>query len=199
MTNSGCVCSLPMILEPSHIITASQKTYMMLGVPKPARNKKATDSVVKIEPIIATSDLNQRLRRRMRNSAVSTAIIIDGNLMEYKVKPNTLMMTFCMMRYGKSITWPFVIKLRSTFCDVTTDCISSELMPPGAMLGKKLSNPANTRSRNMYPKMKRWRYKKGILIHFFTVLILTCWLCIVQVNYSCLLSSDIKRTLALSK
>ena len=91
----------------------------------------------------------------MRNSAVSTAIIIDGNLMVYKVKPKTLMMAFCMMWYGKSITWPFAIKLRSTFCDATTDCISSELMPPGAMLGKKLSNPANTRSRNMYPKMKR--------------------------------------------
>ena len=82
ITSIGCVFSLPTILEPSHKMSASQKTYMIVGVPEPARNRKATDNVVRIEPTMATSFLNQRLRRRMRNSAVSTAIIIDGSLME---------------------------------------------------------------------------------------------------------------------
>ena len=73
---------MPIILEPSQSMTASQKIYMIFGVPNPARNKNATDKVVRIEPTMATSDLNQRLSNRMMNKAVSTAIIIDGNLME---------------------------------------------------------------------------------------------------------------------
>ena len=72
----------PTIFEPSHRMSASQKIYIMFGVPDPARNKKAVDKVVKIEPIIATSDLNQRFSNKIMKSAASTAMIMDGNLIE---------------------------------------------------------------------------------------------------------------------
>ena len=72
----------PTIFEPSHRMSASQKMYIMFGVPDPARNKKAVDKVVKNEPIIATSDLNQRFSSKMMKSAANTAITMDGNLIE---------------------------------------------------------------------------------------------------------------------
>lgn len=75
-------------------MTASQKTIMIVGVPEPARNRNAVDSVVKIEPTIATSDLNQRLSSRITNKPVNTAIMIDGSLMEYKDMPNNEMLAF---------------------------------------------------------------------------------------------------------
>ena len=75
-------------------MTASQNTIMIVGVPEPARNKNAVDRVVRIEPTIATSDLNQRLRSRITNRPVSTAMIIDGNLMEYRDMPNSEMLAF---------------------------------------------------------------------------------------------------------
>ena len=55
----------------------------MVGVPLPAKKRKAVESVVKIEPITATSDLNQRFSNKMMNNAASVAKIIDGNLIEY--------------------------------------------------------------------------------------------------------------------
>ena len=54
---------------------------MMIGVPKPAKNKNAVDNVVSIDPTMATSDLNQRLRSKIKKNAVRTAIIIDGSFM----------------------------------------------------------------------------------------------------------------------
>ena len=94
-TNNGCVFLFPIIFEPSHRITASQKTYIMIGAPKPDMNKNAVDKVVKMELIIAASDLNQRFKRRMRKRAVSTATIIDGSLIVYSESPKKLTQAFC--------------------------------------------------------------------------------------------------------
>ena len=89
---------------------ASQKIYIIFGVPKPARNRKAAESVVRIELTIATSDLNQRLSKSTKNNAVKTAIMIDGNLIEYSERPKMLVLSFWMRRYGRSITCPFAMK-----------------------------------------------------------------------------------------
>ena len=63
-------------------MTDIQKTIIIVGVPEPARNKNAVDNVAKMEPTIATSDLNHRFRIRTINRAVRTAMIIDGSLTE---------------------------------------------------------------------------------------------------------------------
>ena len=73
---------------------ASQKTYMIAGVPFVARNKNAVERVVKIDAMIATSDLNQRFNRRMIKNAVATAIIIEGSLIDNKLRPNVLRLNF---------------------------------------------------------------------------------------------------------
>ena len=82
ITSIGWVFSLPTILDPSHRISASQKMYIMVGVPEPAKNKKAVESVVRKDPTMATSDLNQRLRSKTMNKAAKTEIMMDGSLME---------------------------------------------------------------------------------------------------------------------
>jgi hypothetical protein len=61
---------------------ASQKIYMMLGVPKFARHRKAVERVVSAEPIKATSDLNQRFRSKTRKKAANAPKIIEGNFTE---------------------------------------------------------------------------------------------------------------------
>ena len=73
---------LPTILDPSHRIAESQKIYIIFGAPNPARNKNATDNVVRIELTMATSDLNQRLRSKIKNRPVRTAMMMDGYLIE---------------------------------------------------------------------------------------------------------------------
>ena len=85
---------MPTIFEPSHKIRASQKTYIIIGVPLPARKRKAVDSVVTMELIIATSFLNQRLRRRMINKAAKTAIMIDGSLIYQRLRPKKCRLSF---------------------------------------------------------------------------------------------------------
>ena len=94
--SSGLTCSLPTIFDPDQSMMASQNTYMMAGVPLVARNKNAVDSVVRIEAMIATSDLNQRFKSRMMKNAVATAIMIDGSLIDSKLSPNRLRLAFCM-------------------------------------------------------------------------------------------------------
>ena len=87
ITSSGCTRLLPTILEPSQRMRASQKTYMISAVPFPARKRKAVESVVRIEPIIATSFLNQRLRRRMIKKPAMTAMMMDGNFIAKRLRP----------------------------------------------------------------------------------------------------------------
>ena len=88
---------MPTILEPSHKIRASQKTYIISGVPFPARNRNAVDRVVRMEPIIATSFLNQRFRSKIMKKPAMTAIMIDGNLIENRFRPKKWRLTFWMM------------------------------------------------------------------------------------------------------
>lgn len=119
---------------------ASQKTYMISGVPFPARNRKAVDSVVRMEPTMATSFLNQRLSKRMMKKPAATAMIIDGNFIAIRLRPKKWRLTFCSSRYGKLIILPSAMKLRFSSLAAMAESISPWLRPPGAMLGKKLSN-----------------------------------------------------------
>ena len=73
---------LPTIFEPSQRMKVSQKIYIIVGVPMPARVRKPADSVVRIEPMIATSFLNQRFRSKMINKPENTPMIMDGSLIE---------------------------------------------------------------------------------------------------------------------
>jgi hypothetical protein len=73
---------LPTIFEPAHRMMLSQKMYMTIGVPNVANDKKAVDRVVRIEPMIATSDLNQRFKRRTMKNAARVPNRIDGSLIE---------------------------------------------------------------------------------------------------------------------
>ena len=82
ITKNGRILLFPTILLPSQRINASQNTYIMLGVPKFARHKKAVESVVSAEPINATSDLNQRFNNNTRKNAAKMPKIIEGNLIE---------------------------------------------------------------------------------------------------------------------
>lgn len=74
---------------------ASQKMYMIVGVPESARNKKAVESVVKMEPTMATSDLNQRFSNNTIKNAAKAPMMIDGSLMEYKDRPKIETLAFC--------------------------------------------------------------------------------------------------------
>ena len=97
MTKKGCMFLFPTILLPSHNMKASQKIYIMLGVPKFARHKKAVDRVVSAEPIRATSDLNQRFRSKTRKNAAKAPNSIDGSLTEYSVRPKIFKQSFCTL------------------------------------------------------------------------------------------------------
>ena len=101
---------MPTILEPSHKMSASQKIYMTVGVPDPAKNRNAVESVVRIDPTIATSDLNQRFKSRTMKKAAKTEMMIDGSLTEYSDKPKVAMLMRCKTRYGRSTILPLAIK-----------------------------------------------------------------------------------------
>ena len=76
------VSFLPLILEPSQRSNVGQKTSMINGVPFPARNKNGADKTVKIEAIMATLFLNQRLSKRISRTPRNRAIIMLGSLIE---------------------------------------------------------------------------------------------------------------------
>ena len=80
--------------EPSQRMRASQKTYMIAGVPLVARNKNAVESTVSTDPTMATSFLNQRFKRRTMKSAARTAMIIDGSLIANKFSPKIVRLLF---------------------------------------------------------------------------------------------------------
>lgn len=76
-------------------MTANQKIYIMAGVPEPARNRNAVESVVRIEPTIATSDLNQRFSNNIMKKPATAPMMMDGNLIEYKESPKIETLAFC--------------------------------------------------------------------------------------------------------
>ena len=106
MTSSGLTCSFPTIFEPDQRMSASQKIYIMAGVPLVARNKKAVERVVRMDAMIATSFLNQRFRSKMMKNAVATAMIMDGSLIDSRFRPKIWRLVFCRTIYGKSTTLP---------------------------------------------------------------------------------------------
>ena len=67
---------------------------MMVGVPWPERKRKAVESVVRMDPTIATSDLNQRFKSRTMKKAANTPMMMDGSLIESNDRPKSEMLAF---------------------------------------------------------------------------------------------------------
>ena len=82
MTSGNGGLLLPTIFEPAQRMMLSQKIYMTTGVPKVASDRKAVESVVRTDPIIATSDLNQRFRSKTMKKAAKVPKRMDGSLIE---------------------------------------------------------------------------------------------------------------------
>lgn len=68
---------------------------MMTGVPEVARNRNAVEGRMRIEPTMATSDLNQRFSKSTMNKPVSTPKMMDGSLTDKSVRPKIEMLAFC--------------------------------------------------------------------------------------------------------
>ena len=94
MTKIALMFLLPTILLPSQRMKLSQKTYIMSGVPKFARHRKAVDKVVSIELMIATSDLNQRFNSRTIKNAAAAPKIMDGKRIAKILSPRNFRQTF---------------------------------------------------------------------------------------------------------
>lgn len=129
---------MPTIFEPSQRMSASQKIYIMAGVPLVARNRKAVERIVRIDPTIATSFLNQRLSRRTTKTAVATAMSIDGSLIANKFSPKMARLPFWSAKYGILMISPCLIKFASRLLAWTTEFISASDRPVGATPGSKV-------------------------------------------------------------
>ena len=114
----------------------SQKTYMMSGVPKFARQRKAVDNVVSIELIMATSFLNQRLRSKTMKNAAAAPKMTDGNLIAKMFRPSNFKQIFCTPKYGRLIALPSLMYCRLIESAVTAAFISLSLRPPGTRIGR---------------------------------------------------------------
>ena len=118
----------------------SQKTYMMSGVPKLARHKKAVERVVSMELIIATSDLNQRFKSKTMKNAAAAPKMMDGRRIAKIFRPSSFRQSFCTPKYGKLIALPSFMKFRLIEFALTAAFISPSLRPPGTKIGSKHNN-----------------------------------------------------------
>ena len=122
----------------------SQKTYIISGVPKLARHKKAVERVVSIELIIATSDLNQRFRSSTIKNAAAAPKMIDGILIAKILRPSSFKQIFCTPKYGKLIALPSLMYCKLIASAVTAAFISLSLKPPGTKIGRMQSKNIKT-------------------------------------------------------